>query len=1357
MWNRVGSVFTTVHELGHALGLAHSARQGETYGAWRWSRGHYVTPRGEAERHGTIMAYGARILGGVFSDPMADCGSGPCGVSADELDGADSVTTLDLLRFQIGAHREPAVDTDGDGFVDAADAAPDDPGDWFDLDGDGIGDNADPDDDNDGTADADDAFPVDPEEWVDADLDGVGDNADDDVQDLSPFRDPALRAAVENALGKEAGAPITPEDMAPLTELQAQGFGIRDLSGLELATGLEKLWLGSNRIGDLSPLSELPSLQLLVVYSNEIADLSPLTGLATLRQIGLSRNRISDISPLSMLAKLWSIRLDDNPIEDISPLAGLNGVGYLYLNNTRVVVADVLALPYWSRLRGIGLRGFGIDDISALAAVPHLWSLELDDNAVTDIGPLADLNELGRLTLSSNRISDVTPLAAKTALKGLNLRDNRVSDITPLAGMVELESLYLAGNRISNASPLSAMTALKWLDLRENDVADITPLAAMVELESLFLADNRVSDVSALEGLVVLKHLNLSNNRIADVSPLAAMTALISLNLRENRVTDITPLAGMVELESLFLADNRISDVSALEGLVVLKHLNLSNNRVANVSPLSTITMLRSLSLTNNAVSDIGPLAARSIFGGAGSAGASVNLDGNPLDDTSVREHIPTLKSWGIVVRFTRRGSKVAATAMDDPTLRALVAEALAYAGLHVDDDMSEWPIDQLKRLSLYGRGVANLAGLDAANGLESLHAASNRISDLSPLAGLADLSKVDLRDNRVSDISPLVANAGLADGDWVVLDGNPLSEDSLNTHVPALIERGVVVSVGSIALSLVAGGEPLRYDVSGYFEAVLGVDVKMTARVEDMSLATAEVTDGALVVAPGARAGRVVVTVEATDGRGAVETLTFVVRVRGPWQVPLFPNASDTRQGFVRVVNHGHKAGDVRITAIDDAGARKGPLRLAIGPREAVHFNSADLEAGNPDKGLAGSSGRGTGDWRLELESVLELEVLSYIRTPDGFLTAMHDVVSLTETGYRVPIFNPASNVDQVSMLRLTNLGSKDAEVVISGIDDHGQSPESGVVADVQAGATLLLNAETLEVGGSGLRGKLGDGGGKWRLKVISDDDLSVMNLLASPGSFLTNLSTSAPTALDEGGINAVPLFPSAADALGRQGFVRIINRSGAQGDVRIQPYDDTGRRYDALTLALDAGQTAHFNSDDLELGNPAKGISGSTGSGMGDWRMELLSKIDIEVLAYIRTPEGFLTSMHDVVLQAGRRHDVATFNPGSNTSQASLLRVVNPSARPAHVSVGGIDDAGTSSGDVVRVTIPARAGLVLTAAQLEGQDDADDELRARGAMGDGRGKWRLQVDSEQPVFVMSLLASQTGHLTNLSTSPVQ
>ena len=40
-------------------------------------------------------------------------------------------------------------------------------------------------------------------------------------------------------------------------------------------------------------------------------------------------------------------------------------------------------------------------------------------------------------------------------------------------------------------------------------------------------------------------------------------------------------------------------------------------------------------------------------------------------------------------------------------------------------------------------------------------------------------------------------------------------------------------------------------------------------------------------------------------------------------------------------------------------------------------------------------------------------------------------------------------------------------------------------------------------------------------------------------------------------------------------------------------------------------------------------------------------------------------------------------------------------------------------------------------------------------GALGDGAGKWRLVVTSVPPIQVMSLLASPTGHLTNLSTAP--
>ena len=52
--------------------------------------------------------------------------------------------------------------------------------------------------------------------------------------------DANLRAAIEDALGKASGAPITVEEMKTLTTLEASNAGISDLTGLEFATNLTR-------------------------------------------------------------------------------------------------------------------------------------------------------------------------------------------------------------------------------------------------------------------------------------------------------------------------------------------------------------------------------------------------------------------------------------------------------------------------------------------------------------------------------------------------------------------------------------------------------------------------------------------------------------------------------------------------------------------------------------------------------------------------------------------------------------------------------------------------------------------------------------------------------------------------------------------------------------------------------------------------------------------------------------------------------------------------------------------------------------------------------------------------------------
>ena len=157
---------------------------------------------------------------------------------------------------------------------------------------------------------------------------------------------------------------------------------------------------------------------------------------------------------------------------------------------------------------------------------------------------------------------------------------------------------------------------------------------------------------------------------------------------------------------------------------------------------------------------------------------------------------------------------------------------------------------------------------------------------------------------------------------------------------------------------------------------------------------------------------------------------------------------------------------------------------------------------------------------------------------------------------------------------------------------------------------------------------------------------------VLAACGAF-----AAAQAPAQEGREHFVPLFMSASDPDGRQGFVRIVNHSDRSGTVRIFGIDDAGARRGPAELSIDALQTAHVNSNDVENGNADKGLSGGLGAGEGDWRLLLYGgDLDIEPLAYIRTTtDGFLTSMLDVVRETALHHRVPIFNPGSNDQQRS------------------------------------------------------------------------------------------------------
>ena len=222
--------------------------------------------------------------------------------------------------------------------------------------------------------------------------------------------------------------------------------------------------------------------------------------------------------------------------------------------------------------------------------------------------------------------------------------------------------------------------------------------------------------------------------------------------------------------------------------------------------------------------------------------------------------------------------------------------------------------------------------------------------------------------------------------------------------------------------------------------------------------------------------------------------------------------------------------------------------------------------------------------------------------------------------------------------------------------------------------------------------------------------------------------------------------------DTRGLQGFARITNLSDEPGTVTIHAKDDAGMSGGEILLSLDALQTRHFNSGDLEDGNRGKGLTGSIGDGSGNWRLEIATDLDIEARAFIRTSDGFVTSMQRLAAETeegSMRYRVPIFNPGKNERQQSSLRLINPGASVATIAIDGVDDLGDApAGGTVRLTLAPGVARTLTAKQLEeGGSDFTGNSEA------GSGKWQLFVSSDRPLHVMSLLYSrETGNLTNIS-----
>ena len=136
------------------------------------------------------------------------------------------------------------------------------------------------------------------------------------AQDKPIFDDKKLEAAVRKHVfeKRDNDKPLTESDVANLSTIQASGYGITNLAGLEKCVALASLDLASNKVSDLSVLQGMARLQYLNVAGNHLESVAPLGKVIALQYIELSRNRVRDITPLAALTNLASLYLSGNQV-----------------------------------------------------------------------------------------------------------------------------------------------------------------------------------------------------------------------------------------------------------------------------------------------------------------------------------------------------------------------------------------------------------------------------------------------------------------------------------------------------------------------------------------------------------------------------------------------------------------------------------------------------------------------------------------------------------------------------------------------------------------------------------------------------------------------------------------------------------------------------------------------------------------------------------------------------------------------------------------------------------------------------------------------------------------------------------
>lgn len=462
-------------------------------------------------------------------------------------------------------------------------------------------------------------------------------------------------------------------------------------------------------------------------------------------------------SVASRIGEVETMRRNQGAIETV------NIAGREYPVNTTRLVLD-----------NMELGDAVLNEVTQLYAID---SLSMADNFLRDVSRLAVLGGLVTLNLSGNEIMDLTPLTALSGLRTLYLDNNPIRDLSPLYAMSNLKSLSIKGIEITETQLSELSKALPSCAIHseqaQQEQQDISfgGVTFASDVQDLDLSDMGIWDISALSNCQNITRLNLSGNTISDLSPLMNMPYLQWLDISNNNVTDLRPLMGISSLNFLNAAGNAISSTSALSMMSGIGTLYLDNNPVRDFSGLRKLRNISTLGLSQTGLQD----SDLPYLQGLQSL-TTLNISDNPgltgfaVENLKMNLPMCMVTHSALSVNIDFEGHAVPSDTTD-----------LRLVGQGIVDISAVQRLPELRNLDLSANMINNIYPLifsDCRSTLTSVNLSNNAISDITPLSMLSAVESLDLSYNQISSLQPLMALTSLK---YLRLSGNPLSIQDIN------------------------------------------------------------------------------------------------------------------------------------------------------------------------------------------------------------------------------------------------------------------------------------------------------------------------------------------------------------------------------------------------------------------------------------------------------------------------------------------------------------------------------------------------------------------------------------------------